>query len=115
MAVTLKALKGSDRTVPVTYNGETFDVAYRPGEFTGDLLANLSDVDESRADAAVKVMVSILLPVLSWWDVEDEQGQRLPITQQTLQAMPLAVLGAILQAVKVDNTPGEADAPSDAG
>lgn len=112
MAVSLKALKGGEKVIPVTYGDETFDVAYLPGEFTGDLLATVADTDETKATAALDAMLALLLPVLVRWDIEDENGENLPITSASLRAVPLAVLRAILGAIQEDSRPGEAPAPS---
>jgi len=105
------ALKGGVRKVDIIFKEEDgFDagemwVEYRPGELTIDVVESIQDgiKDGSEAGAILAMMSKILVD----WDLENEDGSKLPPTEDGLRILPLPALGFIFGSMMDDVRPKE--------
>lgn len=104
MAIGLKEMRTAEKAAQVTWNGEVVDFAYRPGEFTTELLETVSEEANAENVAGVAEM---MVPLLVWWDVLDEEGNRLPTDLATLKRVPLDFLNKLNDAIGRDMRPPE--------
>ena len=47
----------------------------------------------------------MLAPIVEWWDVLDDDDQRIPPTAENMRAFPLNFLLAIMRAITEDSKP----------
>lgn len=88
------------RTVTVEWEDETVDVGIYPGRYTPNLLQDVAETvaksgtqDMEAQLAAVGGMVE---PILAWWDVLDDEGERLPTDAATIATLPITFVQAVL-------------------
>jgi hypothetical protein len=97
-------MKAAVKTAQVEWLGEAVDFAYHPAEFTANRAAEVSDL----ADAGnVRAVAGLVSPLLEWWDVLDDEGERMPTDTETVGNMPLAFVMAIVGAMGKDMRPPE--------
>ena len=104
MAIGLKQMKEIEKSAQVVWAGEVVDFAYRPGEFTTELLETVNrEADAENLAGVAEMMESLLV----WWDVLDEEGNRLPTNLETLKRVPLEFLNKLNDAIGQDMRPPE--------
>jgi hypothetical protein len=103
MGLQRRNLERVERTIPVTYGDETFDVTYRPGVISANDIDDIShEVGEDNPHHAIAVS---LARVLVWWDVQDGDDDVKP-TADNLMGFPLTLLRTVQHAIAVDCEPG---------
>lgn len=91
MPIKLSDLKKKSRRITLEVLGEPLAVEYRPGAITPELMSRLGDTP----------FVQLIPEVVSWWDLLDDDGEMLAISEETLtrdgfSEMNKAIAGAIL-------------------
>lgn len=104
MGIGLKKMKEAVKASQVIWGDDVVDFAYRPGEFTTELLEAVNNAAEEENLAAVAEMMESLLV---WWDVLDDDGNRLPTDLATLKRVPLEFLNKLNDAIGRDMRPPE--------
>lgn len=104
MSVSITALKGASRSVPVEFGDVTLSVSYRLGAINRELMAWIEAHGEDDASG-----FHLLEKVLSSWDLTDEQGQPIPVTAEAMlgHGVPDTFLVAALKAVMRDAGVGD--------
>lgn len=97
MAMTLSKVQEKESTVTVLWDGETVDVGYRPGAVTAALLEK---VQHAANDNDMGVIGILFTQMLAWWDVLDDQGERIPVTPENVSQVPLDFAMNVLQTVQ---------------
>lgn len=97
MAMRLSDVKGKQKVTTIEWDGETVDVAYLPNMVTTDLIDGVQD---AAAEGDVKVIGALLEPILEWWDVLDDDGQRLPTDAATIGTIPLPFLNIVMEGIQ---------------
>lgn len=107
MAMKLSEVKAKTKVCTVEFMDETVDVSYFPAAMTPrileDVLALAGKADNDAQDMAL--VGKMLEPVLDWWDVLDDDDQRIPPTQETIKDMPLPFLVKVLNDLQADLNP----------
>lgn len=95
----LAAYRNSTKPLEVVLDGWTLNITYRP---------NALSLGEARrlGDPTVEERAEDLLKFLATWDLEDE-GHPVPLTLETLMAIPLNILLGIDEAIGDDLVPSE--------
>lgn len=95
----LAAYRNSTKPLAVVLDGWTLNITYRP---------NALSLGEARrlGDPTVEERAEDLLKFLATWDLEDE-GHPVPLTLETLMAIPLNILLGIDEAIGDDLVPSE--------
>lgn len=78
-------------------------VTYRPGAL------NLEVADQLREVAAggfePDALLILLRPILVSWDIENEDGSQLGVSDEEIKKVPLSFLGLLMQAITEDARP----------
>lgn len=104
MAMTLSKVQDKTTTTTVLWDGETVDVGYRPGMVTAALL---EQVQAAAARDDMGVIGVLFSKMLAWWDVLDDDGERIPVTAEAVSQVPLDFAMAVLKAVQGTMRPPE--------
>lgn len=102
MGVRLSNLKASTRETFVEYDGERVDFCYKPNEFTMELADTIQVAAEKES---LEVVSSLLAPLIVWWDVLDDQDNRIPPSVENMRQFPMGFLNKIMDAINDDVTP----------
>lgn len=106
MAMTLSKVQAKEGTTTVLWEDETVDVGYHPAAVTP---AMLEQVQEAAKSTNLDVIGLMMEPMLAWWDVLDDDGQRLPVTAEVIREIPLAFTMAVLKQVQTAMQPPDAE------
>lgn len=95
-------------TGTVEWHGETCEVGYRVGAITPDSLAAMTrlaseagDADGLNADkvgGALHELAGEVAHMVEWWDVTDDDGNRLDASVEVASSLPLSFLMAVVSA-----------------
>lgn len=112
LRVRLSELARNRRTVevPVGDGDDVVKITYRPGGITPQTEERLHKaIDEQRGGAA---LVALFADCLIEWDIVDDDGQPLPVTEETLRHLPTVFLAQMAQAITEDMRPNPRSAGS---
>lgn len=109
MGIRLTDMLSRSTTTDVKFDGELVTVSYYPNAVTLELSDRL-DKEARAADLALEAgedtefdsITGQLIPVLEWWDVLDDQGERVPPTRANMRKFPLTFLTAVMDAIVAD-------------
>jgi hypothetical protein len=104
----LSEVQSVEKVVHVQFMDHDVEVSYRPARMTPQVLENVMEAAAATGEderGAMAVIGSMLEPVLAWWDVLDDNDQRMPTNADTIKGMPLAFLMAVLTKVQEDQRP----------
>lgn len=96
MPISLGDLQRNTRQIVAHYDGEDVAITYAPGKLTP---ASVSGNDARQS------LEALLGTTLLAWDVLDDAGKPLPVTQETLSAMPSRFLWVLVDAINEDIRP----------
>lgn len=102
MGVRLTNMLGVVRETTLKYDGEAVPFAYRPNVVT---LALLDDIETKAEDDDLDGIARMLEPVLVWWDVLDENDQRIQPTYDAMRGFPIRFLTSIVDRIQEDSNP----------
>lgn len=97
MAVRLSDMRAKISTTTATWDGEDVEVGYHPAAMTPALLEDATAAAEAGDLNSLSVMLE---PLLAWWDVLDDDGERIPPTAEQIRVFPLSFSVAVLTAVQ---------------
>lgn len=98
------AMRQRTKRVTATFDGQAFDVWYRPGAITPRAYQQL----EASGDN-IATLVDALVIFVSEWDIVDEHGQRISPTAEVMLDYPAPLLSAVMEAITADLTPAAND------
>ena len=104
MAMTLSKIKDKISVTTIAWDDETVDVGFHPAAFTIEIAETVS---EAAGENDLTVISALLEPILSWWDVLDDDGQRLPTDSVTIKTMPIGFLMEVMSGVQGAMRPPE--------
>lgn len=102
MGVRLSAMKAKITESSLEWDGETVAFAYKPNEFTMEVADSISEAAEREDLSSVSAMLS---PILEWWDVLDDNDERIPPSAESMRAFPLNFLMRIMGKITEDQNP----------
>lgn len=108
MPISLSNLKNDKRTVSGEYFGDTFQVTYKPSEYTLDVEASLQNPgkdEEGNDQSSNDILIDTLCKMVTAWDVLGETGEPLPIDPVVLRRLPVSLLSHMMQTMREDMTP----------
>lgn len=103
MAVRLSDMKARITETHLTWDGERVDFAYKPNEFTMELADQIAAAEDEN------IVSQLLSPIVEWWDVLDDNDQRIPPTAETMRQFPLNFLLKIMGAITEDQAVDEGE------
>lgn len=102
MGVRLSAMKAKITEASLKWDDEDVAFAYKPNEFTMELADDISAAAEAEDMSTVSAM---LAPIIEWWDVLDDEDERIPPTAENMRRFPLNFLLKIMGAITEDQNP----------
>jgi hypothetical protein len=101
MALKRSSMAEKVRTITVVWEDESVDVGIYPGRYTPALIQEVT----ARAEAAgaeaesdqVEAIAAMVEPLLAWWDVLDDEGERLPATAEVIATLPITFTMLVVQ------------------
>lgn len=114
MALSFTQMKNRVETVEVSWQGETFDVGYFPAAMTPNSIkaiqeqaraAKAEKAEDPTASGSLNSLAEMIEPLVAWWDILDDEGNRLPATADTIGDLPLALTMAVFKTVQEAITP----------
>lgn len=110
MSMKLSEVRAKVKVVTVEWEDESAEVGYFPAAVTPELVdkvqAAAAEADNGTVSAG-ETIGGMLEPMLSWWDVLDDDGERLPTDKATIATFPLSFLNAVMEKVQGDSRPPE--------
>jgi hypothetical protein len=116
MGMSLSTIRSTEATATVEYLGHSMDFGYFPAVITPEFL----EAVEAAANDAVKLgekpdakggaldMVGeMLAPMLAWWDLLDDDQNRLGTDPATIRTLPLGLSMAVLKKAQESMRPPE--------
>lgn len=105
------------RTVVTVGDGAELWVDFRPQAITPELIALVAAAEQSGdAGEIVRSLSATLCAVVAGWDLQEDDGEMVPLTVERLGTIPVAVLYAVLNGTREAVSVGEAKpAASDVG
>lgn len=104
MAISLTEMKAKQKASQVTWEDEIVDFAYHPAAFSVEVAQAVQEQAQKGDLAGVALAME---PLIGWWDVLDDDGERIAADIATIRQMPLGFLMSILSAVGDDMNPPE--------
>jgi len=115
MPITLSSLKEAVRKVQVYVDDDELNVWYKLGELTPertdrirylvDLMSD-DDVEDSERPTQAEAWAD-MLDIIERWDITDDEGNELPVTEEVIATVPTPVLGVILEVIMEDARPSQ--------
>lgn len=102
MGVRLSAMKAKITETHLMWDDERVDFAYKPNEFTMELADEIAAKAEAEDLSSVAAM---LAPIVVWWDVLDDEDERIPADADNMRRFPLNFLVRIMTAITEDADP----------
>lgn len=96
MPLKLSQVQAGVKALEMPVEGETLKLVYRTGKVTPEAL------DRVEAIQSIDDIVALLLDWLAEWDLEDDEGRRLPVNEETLRALPLPFLRQVFRFILSD-------------
>lgn len=116
MGIRLTDMLNATAECVVEFAGEEIALCYYPNAVTLDLADRLNRdaeaADEKRGAGETVEYDTIsasLAPVLQWWDVLDDEGNRLSPTTENMRRFPLNFLVACMDAITEDQKVDEGE------
>lgn len=104
MAVKLNEMKARTKTLVVDWDGEKVDVSYFPNAVTPELLDR---VDDAVAANDRNVLGVLLVPVIEWWDILEDDNSRMPVSDDNIQRVPMSFLNKLQDSIQEAQRPPE--------
>lgn len=122
MTFELRHLQTDKRTVCRDVGGDELRVTYRPGAVSHRLLAQFRSAsaaaaagDEFAEVETIDALIAFLADAIIEWNVTDN-GTPVPVSRDTLSALPLEAVGIVWTAIQEDiAAPGKASSSSAGG
>lgn len=102
MAISFTQMKAKTKDSQIEWENEKVDFAYHPAAFSVEVAQR---VQERAQEGDLNGVAVVMVELLDWWDVLDENGERLAPDEALVRQMPLGFLMALLNAVGADMTP----------
>lgn len=103
MPVRLSDLMRDSRTITVPVGDDVLTVTYRPSGITPETEERLAKLGQDQRLGAS--MIALLSETLAGWDLVDDKGKTLPITEAQLRKLPMRFLGDLVRAMTEDMRP----------
>lgn len=103
MPIDITARRDKTKTITVEYDGESAEVAYKPGEITPYASREVQEHVDSSGD---NYLVSLLCKWVKEWDLTFD-GERIPLEPGIVGTIETPLLTAVLNAITEDMTPGK--------
>lgn len=87
----------------IEWAGHEITISFHPGQVTATSLGEVLDVESGRTSH------EWLAEMISGWNLTDDDGEELPITDESMQSLPYSLVAAFVRALRLWNTPTEGE------
>jgi len=107
----LKSVMKPLTTVAVEFGAETVKVVYRPQYLTPKFEAQLKDLNDE--EKTTEAFLALFTSLVAGWDLtNDEFGEVIPLTNESLWEVPYEIMGEIITKVQEDGHPNPTTEPN---
>src|SRR6516165_2430477 len=100
MPINIGTVTAEEATTTVSYGGETGKIVYRPGAMTPARLEEIAaTLNDDEPSAEIMSTVQFLADMIVSWEIVQDDGATLPVTPDTVKALPIKFMGAIVNAI----------------
>jgi len=123
MPIKFSDLSKEVRSTSIDVDGEPLAIVYRPkamsakAQILGGRLIKLAEdsknkvpVDAKEVFQAIDDLVGVLKDLLVSWDLVGEDGERIPVTREWIERLPMEMLADIFRAVSEGQGPNATSA-----
>lgn len=103
MPISLSALTADRRTVTIPFGDDVLTVVYRPSAINA--IQEARELEDREKGQVLRSQARSLAEVIASWDVVDEEGQPLPVSEDVLAALGIDVASKINRAILDDLLP----------
>jgi hypothetical protein len=107
--ISLSALTADRRTVKVPFGDDTLTLVYKPSAVNA--VQEARELEDRAEGRHLLSQARSLAEIVISWDVEDDSGQALPVSEDVLGALGLDVTSKITRAILDDLLPNRTTAP----
>lgn len=112
----LKDLQRASRTTVMKWEGEELKLVYQPSRYTPALESEIKGtLSDPTSPWQAEALVRFLAGLVEEWDLLDDDGSVLDLTEGNLSMLPVEVLAEMMATIGEDMRPGEAGRPSVGG
>lgn len=109
MPISLSALTADRRTVKVPFGDDTLTLVYKPSAV--NVVQEARELEDRAKGLHLLSQARSLAEIVISWDVQDDAGQVLPVSEDVLGAMGLDVTSKLTRAILDDLLPNRTTAP----
>lgn len=102
MPVRLSELVNDSKIVTVAIGEHSINIRYRPNTITMPALLRLETINSATLAQQMEIMAELLAEFIGDWDILGEDDTPVPVTVDTIKAMPYRLIELIMQAIKDD-------------
>jgi hypothetical protein len=101
------------RPLTVEFDSDSMNITYRPSSYSVEKLEQLVEEDGSERKVAPRRMIEMIQNMVISWDLLEDNGEPIDLQNTArLRQLPSSIFLTILNAVKADQSAGEAERPS---
>jgi len=106
----LSALLNRRVELSIPVEGGDLKFAHNPSVYTPAFQEQIRSLrGEDDAETAINFYCQALPKLIIDWDLEDENGRAMPVTEATVRQIPLDVLNTMLEAITASQRPFETE------
>lgn len=109
MPVRLSALSADRRTLRIPFGDDALTITYRPS--TVNAVQEARELEERASGRALLAQARSLVESLASWDLQDDDGKPVPITEEIMAGLGLDVTNKLMNAMLDDLLPNRRRAP----
>lgn len=110
MPISLSALTADRRTVKVPFGDDALTLVYRPS--TINAVQEARELEDREKGRHLLAQARSLAEIILSWDLVDDAGKPLPVTEETIQTFGIDVVSKITRAVLADLLPNQTTPPT---
>ena len=98
----LSAVLADRRTLEIPFETDVLTIVYWPSALTPRTISEaMAQEDDNKSQSVVDLLVT----VIDEWDLEDGDGEIVPISPEMLETLPVRFLSDVLTAITADTNP----------
>lgn len=110
MPIKLSALTADRRTVTVPFGDESLTLVYHPSAINA--VQEARELEDREKGQHLLAQARSLAEIIASWDLQDDEGKRVPVSEEVLAQLGLDVTGALTRAILDDLLPNRTTAPA---
>lgn len=109
MPIRLSAITADRRTVKVPFGDDSLSLTYRPSAINA--VQEARELEEREKGRHLQAQATSLAEIITSWDILDDEGQPLPVSEEVIATFGLDVVSKVTRAILDDLLPNRTTAP----